>query len=73
MAVVVFTGWKVGMRGIPFIHVLRENTDLSLKRVKQIKEQIVDGEEIKISVKDLSIAEKIIKLSGELGVICKIE
>jgi len=73
MTAIIFKGWKKGMRGISFILLLREHTDLSLKTAKNIKERIVDGEVFKLSVDELSTAQKIVEDATELGVICELE
>lgn len=73
MAVIIFKGWKKGMRKISFILLLREKTDLSLKNATIIKERIVDGETITLPVIDLSIAQEIIASATSLGVICELE
>ena len=73
MAVIIFKGWKKGMRGISFIHLLREKTDISLKNAKDIKERIVYGEVITLPVADLSTAQEIIATAINLGVICELE
>jgi hypothetical protein len=73
MATIVFKGWKVGMRGIPFIHLLREKTDVSLKSAKEIKERIVDNETIEFTVWNDELAREIVAEARKLGVVCKIK
>jgi hypothetical protein len=73
MAIIVFKGWKVGMRGIPFVLLLREKTDVSLKRAKEIKERIVDNETIEFPVSNDEIAREIVVEARKLGVVCEIK
>ena len=73
MAIIVFKGWKVGMRGIPFVLLLREKTDISLKRAKDIKETIVDNETIELTVPNDAVANEIVIEARELGVVCEIK
>ena len=73
MAIIVFKGWKVGMRGIPFVLLLREKTDVSLKRAKEIKERIVDNETIEFTVSNDDTAREIVVEARKLGVVCDIK
>jgi len=73
MTAIIFRGWIKGMRGISFILLLREKTNLSLKNAKNIKERIVDGEVITLPIADLSTAQEIIADATNLGVICELE
>jgi hypothetical protein len=73
MAIIIFKGWKVGMRGIPFVLLLREKTDVSLKRAKEIKERIVDNETIEFPVSNDEIAGEIVVEARKLGVVCEIK
>ena len=73
MATIVFKGWKVGMRGIPFIHLLIEKTNLSLKPAKKIKERIMDDETIELTVLNDAIANEIVIEARKLGVVCEIK
>ena len=61
------------MRGIPFVLLLREKTDVSLKRAKEIKERIVDNETIELQVPNDKIANEILKEARKLGVKCEIK
>lgn len=73
MAIIVFKGWNVGMRGIPFVLLLREKTDVSLKRAKEIKERIVDNETIEFMVSNDDTAKEIVEEARKLGVVCIIK
>jgi len=73
MAVIVFKGWEVGMQGISFVLLLREKTDVSLKRAKEIKEKVVDNEIIEFLVLNDEIAKEIVVESRKLGVVCEIK
>ena len=46
---------------------------MSLRDAKEIKEKIEGGQEVKISVKNISVADKAIKMAREFGIICEIE
>lgn len=61
------------MRGIPFVLLLREKTDVSLKRAKEIKERIVDNETIEFPVPNDEIAGEIVVEARKLGVVCEIK
>jgi len=72
MIKVIFYGWVVGMEKIPFIKLLHEKANLSLKEAKMIKDGIVDGKEYVIEIKSLELANEIIIKAQSLGVKCKI-
>ncbi|WP_158800205.1 hypothetical protein [Pedobacter sp. L105] len=72
MAKIIFTGWEVGMRGIPFIELLREKTNISLTLAKDIKEGIVNNEIIDLTVASDLIASEIVTEARKNGVICEI-
>jgi|GEM_PF-1243872 len=72
MAKIIFTGWEVGMRGIPFIELLREKTNISLNQAKVIKKGIVNNEIIDLTVASNSIASEIVLEARKIGVICEI-
>lgn len=61
------------MRGIPFVLLLREKTDVSLKRAKEIKERIVDNETIEFMVSNDDTAKEIVEEARKLGVVCIIK
>jgi hypothetical protein len=72
MPTILFKGWKVAMRGIPFILLLREKTDISLKRAKEIKERIVDDEIVTFEVPTYQEANEVVTGARVLGVICEV-
>jgi len=47
-----FTSWNKDMNKIKFIHLLNEQTNLSLKESKDIKDRIVNGEVVDVEVDD---------------------
>jgi len=65
-----FTGWNKKMNKIKFIHLLNEQAKLSLKESKDIKDRIVNGEEIDILVSDDKI-DILISESIKFGVSVK--
>jgi hypothetical protein len=73
MAKIILKGWKVGMRGIPLMLLLREKTRISLKRAKEIKERIVDHETIELEVSEDSVANEIVTEARKLGVVCEVQ
>lgn len=62
-----FTGWNKEMNKIKFIHLLNEQAMLSLKESKDIKDRIVNGEEIDILVSDDKV-NRVISESIKFGV-----
>lgn len=72
MAKIIFTGWNAGMRGIPFVSLLTEKADISLKQAMDIKIGIVNNEIIRLIVSSDSVAREIILCAREFGVICEI-
>jgi len=72
MATIKFTGWNVGMRGLLFMELLTKSADISLKEAMDIKIGIVDGEIIKLTVPNDSVAKEIVLKAREFGVICEI-
>jgi hypothetical protein len=69
---IAFSGWIPGMRPIPFIHLLNDTANLSLKESKEVKDNVVNGIPTVIRVLDIDIANRIVIKSRELGVICAI-
>jgi len=52
MKKIKFTSWNKGMNKIKFIHLLNEQTSLSLREAKDFKDKIVNGEVVEIMVND---------------------
>lgn len=69
MAKIIFTGWNVG---IPFVLLLTEKANISLKQAMDIKIKILDDEIIKLTVSSYSAASEIVVRAREFGVICEI-
>ena len=72
MAKVVFKGWRVGMRKIPFTMLLRQRAGLSLKQARDIKTKVLDNEEVVIFVDNIEIARTIAVEADKLGVIAEL-
>jgi hypothetical protein len=71
MMTISFTGWNVGMRGIPFIHLLHDNANISLQKAKDIKDSIVNGEHIQLEIENADTARYIISEAERYGIICE--
>jgi len=74
MVKVVFYSWNIGARKIPFIKLLHENTKLSLAQAKEVKDSVIDRNEIvEIELESEEVAIKIVEESKKLGLNCKIK
>jgi hypothetical protein len=74
MARVIFEGWEVGMRKIPFTKLLNEKAGLSLTDAKSIKDRLVDNNEIvEIEIADENLAKEILEEAKKLKVKGRIE
>jgi hypothetical protein len=73
MAKIIFKGWKVGMRGIPFVKLLMAKANILLKKALEIKLGIMEGEVIELSVVNIVTAILIILKARKLGVICELK
>jgi hypothetical protein len=65
---IIFDGWNIGMRTIPFIRLLNEEAGLSLSKSKKLKDQLVNGEQIEIVVRDKELANIILSNAIKLNV-----
>lgn len=72
MAKVVFKGWRVGMRKIPFTMLLKQSAGLSLKQARDIKTKVLDNEIIAMPVDNIEVARIIAVEADKLGVIAEI-
>jgi hypothetical protein len=73
MAKIIFIGWQVGMRTIPFIRLLTKKAGLSLANSKKIKDRIVDNNErIEIIIKNDKLAKEILIEAHRYGVKCEL-
>jgi ribosomal protein L7/L12 len=74
MTKIIFEGWDVGMRKIPFIKLLNEKAGLTLQEAKNLKDRLIDNNEIVVvEIEDENLAEEILKDAQKLKVIGKIE
>ncbi|WP_277016303.1 hypothetical protein [Flavobacterium lindanitolerans] len=73
MVKIIFDGWKVGMKKIPFVKLLNERASLSLTDAKKLKDRLVDDNEIvEIKVINEKLAKEILKEAQKLKVKGKI-
>jgi hypothetical protein len=70
MRKVIFYGWQVGMRKIPFSLLLREETGLALKEAYESMLRVFDEQPVTLEVAD-ELAERL--LAQVLGVKCCLE
>jgi hypothetical protein len=74
MTKIIFEGWEVGMRKIPFIKLLNEKAGLSLKDSKNLKDRLVDDNEIiEMEVPDENLAIEILAEAKRLKVKGRLE
>lgn len=74
MIKIIFEGWEVGMRKIPFTKLLNEKVGLSLKDSKKLKDRLVNNNEtIEIEISNENLAREILdqatklKVKGRIG------
>ena len=72
MPKIIFKGWKIGMRGIPFQVLLRNHAGLSLKQAQDVKLKVLDNEEVELAIVDIETARYISIEAELLGVINEI-
>jgi len=69
MTKIIFDGWEVGMRKIPFTRLLNERAGLSLSEAKKLKDKLVDnGEIIEIEIDSEALAREILEEAQKLKV-----
>ncbi len=74
MAKIIFDGWEVGMRKIPFTRLLNERAGLSLSEAKKLKDKLVDNDEvIEIEIDDENLAKEILEEAQKLKVKGRVE
>lgn len=74
MTKIVFFGWKVGARKIPFTKLLNNKAGLSLTEAKRIKDLIIDEDEVvEVEVTSVDVAKEIIRESEKLGIKAKLK
>lgn len=60
MPKLIFEGWNVGMRKIPFVRLLHEKAGLTLTEAKKIKDDIVDNDKIvELVIDDVNLAHDV--------------
>lgn len=71
---IIFDGWEVGMRKIPFTKLLHNKAGMSLVDAKKAKDRLVDKEEIiEIFVENEGLAKEILDDARRLKVKGRIE
>ncbi len=74
MIKVIFEGWEVGMRKIPFIKLLNEKAGFSLSEAKKMKDDLVDNNKvIVIETDNIDLAKEIFNKAKKLKVIGRLE
>lgn len=74
MTKIIFEGWEVGMRKIPFTKLLNEKAGLTLKEAKNLKDRLVDyNEVITVEVENYNLASEIVQEAQRLKVKCRID
>lgn len=69
MVKIIFEGWNVGMRKIPFIHLLQDKAGLSLGEAKRLKDRLVnDNEIIELEIESDELAQEILEAALKLNV-----
>lgn len=69
MAKIIFDGWEVGMRKIPFIELLTKKAKLGLAEAKNIKDRLVNqNETIELEIDDENLAKEILDDAIKLNV-----
>jgi hypothetical protein len=74
MAKIIFDGWDVGMRKIPFTKLLNEKAGLTLAEAKNLKDRLInDNEIIGVEIADENLANEILEEAQKLKVKGRIE
>ena len=74
MVKIIFEGWDVGMRKIPFTKLLNEKAGLTLQEAKNLKDRLVDNNEIiEMELDDETLAKEILEDAKKLKVKGRIE
>ncbi|MBD2769213.1 hypothetical protein IC235_15075 [Hymenobacter sp. BT664] len=63
-----FTGWEVGMRGVPFMKLLHEKAGLTLAEAMRSKNALLDGVPLLIVIENEILARGILAEANKLGV-----
>lgn len=69
MPKIIFEGWEVGMKKIPFTKLLNDKAGLSLAEAKSMKDRLVDKNEIiEVEIADDSLSREILEEAKRLKV-----
>ncbi len=69
MAKIIFEGWDVGMRKIPFTKLLNKKAGLTLQEAKILKDRLVDNNEVvEIEIADENLAKEVLGDAQKLKV-----
>ncbi len=70
----IFESWDVGMRKIPFTKLLNEKAGLTLQEAKNLKDRLVDNNEIiEVEIDDEILAKEILEEAQKLKVNGRLE
>jgi len=72
MRKILFYGWQVGMRKVPFSLLLREEAGLGLKEAHETMLRVLDEQPVTLEVSD-ELAERLLDQAQALGVKCCLE
>jgi hypothetical protein len=71
MRKIIFYGWQVGMRKIPFSLLLRDEAGLGLKEAHECMLRVLDEQPVTLEVSD-ELAERLLAQAQALGVKCRL-
>ncbi|MFN7974151.1 MAG: hypothetical protein U0166_17680 [Acidobacteriota bacterium] len=66
---VAFTGWRPGLRKVPFGNLLRRHLGLSLAEAKGVVDSVLHGERVLVATSSLDGARELLDQARQLGVI----
>lgn len=70
--VVIVAGWKIGLRTIDLMKLIRERTPLNLAEAKVAVERVVDGELVRLVFASSEEAQRFLEEAAEMGAIVHI-
>lgn len=74
MVKIIFESWDVGMRKIPFTKLLNEKAGLTLQEAKNLKDRLVDNNEIiEVAIDNEILAKEVLEEAKKLKVNGRIE
>ena len=71
MARIEFYGWGAGARKIPFIKLMQEEAGLSLTKAKDLKDRVIDRDEVVIVEVDDDKVENLISTARSYKLECR--